>query len=60
MDLSRILSNPYGDVKIAGYGEKQVFDFKLEETMDESVFLKKLRSALNSRQRRSLQVDVST
>ena len=59
VDLSRILSNPYGDVKIAGYGEKQVFDFKLEETMDESVFLKKLRSALNSRQRRSLQVDVS-
>ena len=32
VDLSRILSNPYGDVKIAGYGEKQVFDFKLEET----------------------------
>ena len=59
VDLSRILNNPWEAVKLAGYGEKQAFDFKLEETMDESVFLKKLRSALNSRQKRSIQVDVS-
>ena len=59
VDLSRILENPYGDVKLAGYNEKQVFDFKLEETMDESVFLKKFKNALNGRQKKSIQVDVS-
>ena len=46
-------------MKLAGYNEKQVFDFKLEETMDESVFLKKFKNALNGRQKKSIQVDVS-
>ena len=59
VDLSKILDNPYAGRKVAGYSEKQVFDFKLEETIDEQVFLKKLKSALNSGQKKSVQVDVS-
>ena len=59
VDLSNILGNPYEGTKVAGYGEKQVYDFKLEETMDEQVFLKKLKSALNGRQKKRLQVEVS-
>ena len=59
MDLSRILDNPYEGVKLAGYNEKEVYDFKLDETVDESILLKKLKSALNNGQKKSIQLDVS-
>jgi len=59
VDLSRILDNPYAGRKVAGYCEKQIYDFRLEETMDEQVFLKKLKGALNNGQKKGLQVDVS-
>uniref|UniRef100_UPI002E75F5AA glutamate synthase large subunit n=1 Tax=Enterocloster aldenensis TaxID=358742 RepID=UPI002E75F5AA len=59
VDLSRILDNPYAGQKVAGYHEKQAFDFKLEDTIDEQVFVKKLKSALGSGQKKSVQVDVS-
>ena len=59
VDLSNILGNPYEGMKVAGYSEKQVYDFHLEDTMDEKVFLKKLQSALNSGQKKGLQVDVT-
>ena len=51
VDLSRILDNPYEGVKLAGYNEKEVYDFKLDETVDESILLKKLKSALNNGQK---------
>lgn len=59
VDLSRILDNPYAGQKVAGYHEKQAFDFKLEDTIDAQVFVKKLKSALGSGQKKSVQVDVS-
>ena len=59
VNLSRILDNPYAGQKLAGYNEKQVYDFKLDETIDESVFLKKFKSALSNGQKKSIQVDVS-
>ena len=59
VDLSRILDNPYEGVKLAGYNSKEVYDFKLEETVDESILLKKLKSALNNGQKKSIQLDVS-
>ena len=59
VDLSRILDNPYEGVKLAGYNEKEVYDFKLDETVDESILLKKLKSALNNGQKKSIQLDVS-
>ena len=59
VDLSRILDNPYEGVKLAGYNAKEVYDFKLDETIDESILLKKLKSALNNGQKKSIQLDVS-
>ena len=59
VDLSRILENPYEGVKLAGYNAKEVYDFKLDETVDESILLKKLKSALNNGQKKSIQLDVS-
>ena len=59
VDLSRILDNSYEGVKLAGYNEKEVYDFKLDETVDESILLKKLKSALNNGQKKSIQLDVS-
>ena len=59
VDLSRILDNPYEGVKLAGYNAKEGYDFKLDETVDESILLKKLKSALNNGQKKSIQLDVS-
>lgn len=59
VDLGNILGNPYAGVKLAGYTHKQPYDFKLEETLDENVLLKKLKSALVNGQKKSLQIDVS-
>lgn len=59
VDLSNILDNPYAGTKVAGYHEKQEYDFELEKTADERILLKKLRSALGSGQKKGLQIDVS-
>lgn len=59
VDLSNILGNPYAQMKLAGYNQKQPFDFKLEDTTDEKILLKKLRSSLASGQKKSLQLEVS-
>ncbi len=59
VDLSNILDNPFAGVKIAGYNDKKVFDFKLEETIDYSVIIKQLKGALEKGQKKSLQIDVS-
>ncbi len=59
VDLSKILGNPYEGQKLAGYDEKQAYDFKLEETIDQKILLKKLKSALSTGQKRSLSIDVS-
>ena len=59
VDLSQILDNPYSGIQVAGYTHKQVYDFHLENTADEQVILKKMKSALGSGQKRSIQMDVS-
>ena len=59
VDLSNILGNPYTDKKLVGYGQKQAFDFKLEDTADEKIFLKKFKTALSSGHRGSIQMEVS-
>ena len=57
LDLSQILSNPYTKEK-AVFDPKQVYDFELEKTMDERVLLKQLDKALQTGQKRSIEVDV--
>ena len=59
VDLSNILENPYAGEHFCGYENKLEYDFKLEDTLDERVLLKKLKPALANRQKKSLQIDVS-
>lgn len=46
-------------MKLAGHRSKDLFDFRLEDSIDEKVFLKKLKQAVVTGQRKSLQTDVS-
>ena len=60
VDLSQILDNPY--IKEAAkihYDKKNVYDFQLEKTVDEKVLLKKFATALDEKQKRSVEVDVN-
>lgn len=60
VDLSLIINNPYIDApqnKIK-YNEKNPYDFKLEETIDMKVLLKKLGPALEKGQKKSIEIDV--
>ena len=53
VDLSNILENPYEGIRFRGYQEKQEYDFRLEETIDEQILLKKLKSALANGQKKA-------
>ena len=60
VDLSNILNNPY--VKEASsikYDKKNVYDFELEKTVDEKFLIKKLSDAMDKKQKRSVEVDVT-
>ncbi len=58
VDLSRILNAEYCHEKIK-YNNKNLYDFELEKTLDERVLVKQLSSALETGQKRSIQVDVT-
>jgi glutamate synthase (ferredoxin) len=57
VDLSRVLENPFAKEKVT-YDKKKVYDFELEKTVDEKLLLKKLGDALESGQKRSIEIDV--
>ena len=60
VDLSNILNNPY--VKEASsikYDKKNVYDFELEKAVDEKILIKKLSDAMDKKQKRSVEVDVT-
>ena len=60
IDLSRILNKPFaGPKEKVTFDKKQVYDFELEKTKDEKVLLKQLKSALESRQKRIIDVELS-
>lgn len=60
VDLSSILYNPYEGMKgKVTFDAKQVYDFALEKTLDERVLLKQLAKAMETGQKRSIEVDVS-
>lgn len=60
VDLSKILENPYfGEEYSIQYNKKQVYDFELEKTVDEKVLLKKLKSAIANKQKKTVTVDVT-
>ena len=60
IDLSKILNNPFaGPKEKVTFDPKHVYDFELEKTKDETVLLKQLSSALDKKQKRSIDVEVS-
>jgi glutamate synthase (ferredoxin) len=61
VDLSRIINNPYlGDnYSNISYDNKQVYDFELEKTVDEKILLKKLKSALDSKENKTIEINVT-
>jgi glutamate synthase (ferredoxin) len=57
LDLSNILESPYTEpVK---YLDKNLYDFELEKTLDETVLMKEFKSALNRKQKRCIEVNVT-
>ncbi|MDD3402696.1 MAG: glutamate synthase large subunit [Hespellia sp.] len=60
LDLSNILYNPYAkEKKGVIFNPKKVYDFELEQTLDEKVLVKKLMPALEKGQKKSMEVDVT-
>ena len=60
VDLGNILSNPYAGIKEkVTFDPKQVYDFELEKTLDEKVLLKQLSKAMDAKQKRSIEVEVT-
>ena len=60
LDLSKILNNPFaGPKEKVTFDPKHVYDFELEKTKDETVLLKQLSSALNNKQKRCIEVEVT-
>jgi len=60
VDLSNILNNPFiKEASSIKYNKKNPYDFKLESTVDERVLIKKLAPALETGEKRSVEVDVT-
>ncbi len=59
IDLSKLLATSFVDKKNHAYDPRQEFDFELRNTMDEKVLLKKLKPAMEKRQQKSIEVEVT-
>ena len=59
MDLSCIINNPFAGEKVARtFDPKDIYDFQLENTIDEKVILAKLQGALRHKQSKKIEIDV--
>lgn len=58
LDLSQILNNPYINEK-AVFDPKQAYDFELEKTLDERVLIKQFGNALETKQKKRIEVEVT-
>ena len=60
IDLSNLLNNPFaGPKEKVTFDPKHVYDFELEKSKDVTVLLKQLKGALEQKQRRSIDVEVT-
>ncbi len=60
LDLTNILNNPFAGTKEhVTFDPKQVYDFELEKSKDLNVLLKQLGSALEKKQKRMIDTEVS-
>ena len=57
VDLSNILNADFASEKVE-YGKKSLYDFKLNETLDEKVLIKEFSSALAKGQKKTVNVNV--
>lgn len=57
VDLSRILNNPYARER-AIFDKSQMYDFKLEKTLDESLLLPELKKNLDKQQKSTITAEV--
>ncbi len=60
VDMSRILANPYPGAAKTHFEPEDVYNFHLEKTIDESVFLKKLDKALKKGTKQRIELKVSS
>lgn len=60
VDLSLILNNPYIDSEERHFDPAKVYDFELEKTVDEAVFLKKMGKALKAGKSASMELKISS
>lgn len=60
IDLSKIIHNPFvnDEQNKISYHNKNVYDFGLEKTIDETVLMKKLGPALEKKTKKSIEIDV--
>ena len=59
VDLSKILGYKYDPAQKMDYDHKNVYDFKLEKTADMKVLMKELMPALEKKQKKIIQLDVT-
>ena len=60
LDLTKILSNPFaGPKEKVIFDPKHVYDFELEKTKDITVLLKQLKPALEKKQKRMIETEVT-
>ncbi|MDD4369544.1 MAG: glutamate synthase large subunit [Anaerostipes sp.] len=59
IDLSKILDTTYVKKEKFNYNKKNVYDFKLDETADIKILLKELKEALDTKQKKSIEIEVT-
>jgi len=59
VDLSAILHNDFAGEKDNKFNPAHIYNFELEKTIDETVFLKKFKNNLATGQKKTIEVDVT-
>ncbi len=60
VDMSKIISDTYADCKEKTFNDKKAFDFKLEQTIDERILVKKFQKAIKSGDKHTEKIKVSS
>ncbi len=59
INIQRIINNPYTGTDAARvFNPDDIYDFELQNTVDEKVIMKKLKSALAGGQKKSIEIDI--
>ncbi len=58
VDMSKIISNEYADFEEKTFNSDKLYDFKLDETIDETILLKKFKNAIKNKTKHREKIDV--